>query len=102
MCVQAALDEAAQNNAVRCVGRRHGRAVCAGQDLKEITSSILLGSKSLWKRPTTAASDASATWKNRGGRGEWRLRAQGPIALACDFVVAKSSVKFIKRLPTLD
>ena len=43
---QAALDEAAQNEAVRCVVLTGtGRAFCAGQDLKEVTSEHSPGFK---------------------------------------------------------
>ena len=43
---QAALDEAAQNETVRCVVLTGtGRAFCAGQDLKEVTSEHSPGFK---------------------------------------------------------
>ncbi|HCL46383.1 MAG TPA: 2-(1,2-epoxy-1,2-dihydrophenyl)acetyl-CoA isomerase, partial [Flavobacteriales bacterium] len=101
---QAALDEAAQNEAVRCVVLTGaGRAFCAGQDLKEVTSEHSPGFKVIveetynrsirricdMEKPVVAAVNGVAA-----GAG-------ANIALACDFVVAKSSVKFIQAFANI-
>ena len=101
---QSALDEAAKNDDVRCVViTGAGRAFCAGQDLKEVTSE---GSPSFQviveetynksirricslEKPVVAAVNGVAA-----GAG-------ANIALACDFVVAKSSVKFIQAFANI-
>jgi len=96
---QQALDDAAQNDNVRCVViTGSGRAFCAGQDLKEVTSDTSPGFKviveetynrsirliSNMEKPVIAAVNGVAA-----GAG-------ANIALACDFVVAKHSAKFIQ------
>ena len=96
---QSALDDAASNDLVRCVViTGNGRAFCAGQDLKEVTSEASPGFKVIveetynrsirricdMEKPVVAAVNGVAA-----GAG-------ANIALACDFVVAKSSVKFIQ------
>ena len=101
---QAALDEAAQDKAVRCVViTGEGRAFCAGQDLKEVTSENSPGFKVIveetynrsirricdMEKPVVAAVNGVAA-----GAG-------ANIALACDFVVAKSSVKFIQAFANI-
>lgn len=101
---QAALDEAAQDKAVRCVViTGEGRAFCAGQDLKEVTSKNSPGFKVIveetynrsirricdMEKPVVAAVNGVAA-----GAG-------ANIALACDFVVAKSSVKFIQAFANI-
>lgn len=101
---QAALDEAADNEAVRCVViTGEGRAFCAGQDLKEVTSDASPGFKVIveetynrsirricnMEKPVVAAVNGVAA-----GAG-------ANIALACDFVVAKTSVKFIQAFANI-
>ena len=101
---QAALDEAAQNETVRCIVLTGtGRAFCAGQDLKEVTSEHSPGFKVIveetynrsirricdMEKPVVAAVNGVAA-----GAG-------ANIALACDFVVAKSSVKFIQAFANI-
>ena len=101
---QAALDIAAQDKAVRCVViTGEGRAFCAGQDLKEVTSENSPGFKVIveetynrsirricdMEKPVVAAVNGVAA-----GAG-------ANIALACDFVVAKSSVKFIQAFANI-
>lgn len=101
---QAALDEAAQDKAVRCVViTGEGRAFCAGQDLKEVTSENSPGFKVIveetyncsirricdMEKPVVAAVNGVAA-----GAG-------ANIALACDFVVAKSSAKFIQAFANI-
>jgi 2-(1,2-epoxy-1,2-dihydrophenyl)acetyl-CoA isomerase len=96
---QQALDDAAQNDNVRCVViTGSGRAFCAGQDLKEVTSDTSPGFKVIveetynrsirlicnMEKPVIAAVNGVAA-----GAG-------ANIALACDFVVAKHSAKFIQ------
>ena len=101
---QQALDDAAQNDNVRCVViTGSGRAFCAGQDLKEVTSDTSPGFKVIveetynrsirlicnMEKPVIAAVNGVAA-----GAG-------ANIALACDFVVAKHSPSSFKRLPRL-
>ena len=101
---QLALDEAAGNRNVRCVViTGTGRAFCAGQDLKEVTSEHSPGFKVIveetynrsvrricdMEKPVVAAVNGVAA-----GAG-------ANIALACDFVVAKSSVKFIQAFANI-
>ena len=101
---QLALDEAAGNRNVRCVViTGTGRAFCAGQDLKEVTSENSPGFKVIveetynrsirricdMEKPVVAAVNGVAA-----GAG-------ANIALACDFVVAKSSVKFIQAFANI-
>ncbi len=101
---QAALDKAAQDKAVRCVViTGEGRAFCAGQDLKEVTCENSPGFKVIveetynrsirricdMEKPVVAAVNGVAA-----GAG-------ANIALACDFVVAKSSVKFIQAFANI-
>ena len=101
---QAALDDAATNPKVRCVIiTGAGRAFCAGQDLKEVTSESSPGFKVIveetynrsirricdMEKPVIAAVNGVAA-----GAG-------ANIALACDFVVAKSSVKFIQAFANI-
>jgi 2-(1,2-epoxy-1,2-dihydrophenyl)acetyl-CoA isomerase len=101
---QSALDEAAGNSSVRCVViTGTGRAFCAGQDLKEVTSENSPGFKVIveetynrsirricgMEKPVVAAVNGVAA-----GAG-------ANIALACDFVVAKSSVKFIQAFANI-
>ena len=101
---QAALDDAANNGAVRCVViTGEGRAFCAGQDLKEVTSEASPGFKVIveetynrsirricdMEKPVVAAVNGVAA-----GAG-------ANIALACDFVVAKTSVKFIQAFANI-
>lgn len=101
---QAALDDAADNDAVRCVVLTgEGRAFCAGQDLKEVTSDASPGFKVIveetynrsirricdMEKPVVAAVNGVAA-----GAG-------ANIALACDFVVAKTSVKFIQAFANI-
>ena len=101
---QAALDEAARDKAVRCVViTGEGRAFCAGQDLKEVTSENSPGFRVIveetynrsirricdMEKPVVAAVNGVAA-----GAG-------ANIALACDFVVAKSSVKFIQAFANI-
>lgn len=96
---QQALNDAAQNDSVRCVViTGSGRAFCAGQDLKEVTSDTSPGFKVIveetynrsirlicnMEKPVIAAVNGVAA-----GAG-------ANIALACDFVVAKHSAKFIQ------
>ena len=96
---QQALDDAAQNDNVRCVViTGSGRAFCAGQDLKEVTLETSPGFKVIveetynrsirlicnMEKPVVAAVNGVAA-----GAG-------ANIALACDFVVAKHSAKFIQ------
>ena len=96
---QSALDHAASDDRVRCVViTGNGRAFCAGQDLKEVTSEASPGFKVIveetynrsirricdMEKPVIAAVNGVAA-----GAG-------ANIALACDFVVAKSSAKFIQ------
>ena len=101
---QLALDEAAGNRNVRCVViTGTGHAFCAGQDLKEVTSEHSPGFKVIveetynrsvrricdMEKPVVAAVNGVAA-----GAG-------ANIALACDFVVAKSSVKFIQAFANI-
>ena len=101
---QAALDEAASNDAVRCVViTGEGRAFCAGQDLNEVTSDSSPGFKVIveqtynrsirricgMEKPVVAAVNGVAA-----GAG-------ATIALACDFVVAKSSAKFVQAFANI-
>lgn len=101
---QAALDDAASNPAVRCVViTGNGRAFCAGQDLKEVTSESSPGFKVIveetynrsirricdMEKPVVAAVNGVAA-----GAG-------ANVALACDFVVAKESVKFIQAFANI-
>ena len=101
---QEALDEAAQDDNVRCVVvTGTGRAFCAGQDLKEVTAESSPGFKVIVEetynrsirricdmdKPVVAAVNGVAA-----GAG-------ANIALACDFVIAKSSVKFIQAFANI-
>ncbi len=101
---QSALEEAAGNSSVRCVViTGTGRAFCAGQDLKEVTSENSPGFKVIveetynrsirricnMEKPVVAAVNGVAA-----GAG-------ANIALACDFVVAKSSAKFIQAFANI-
>lgn len=101
---QSALDNAASDDAVRCVViTGNGRAFCAGQDLKEVTSEASPGFKVIveetynrsirricdMEKPVIAAVNGVAA-----GAG-------ANIALACDFVVAKESVKFIQAFANI-
>lgn len=101
---QAALDTAAKDNAVRCVViTGEGRAFCAGQDLKEVTSEDSPGFKVIveetynrsirricdMEKPVVAAVNGVAA-----GAG-------ANIALACDFVVASASAKFIQAFANI-
>lgn len=101
---QAALDEASQRGSVRCVViRGEGKAFCAGQDLKEVTSETSPGFKVIveetynrsirricgMEKPVIAAVNGVAA-----GAG-------ANIALACDFVVAKDSAKFIQAFANI-
>ena len=101
---QQALDDAAQNDNVRCVViTGSGRAFCAGQDLKEVTSDTSPGFKIIveetynrsirlicnMEKPVIAAVNGVAA-----GAG-------ANIALACDFVVAKHSAKFIQAFANI-
>ena len=96
---QQALYAAAHDDNVRCVViTGSGRAFCAGQDLKEVTSDTSPGFKIIveetynrsirlicnMEKPVIAAVNGVAA-----GAG-------ANIALACDFVVAKHSAKFIQ------
>ena len=101
---QSALDEASRDESVRCVVIvGEGRAFCAGQDLKEVTSEASPGFKVIVEetynrsirricdmdKPVIAAVNGVAA-----GAG-------ANIALACDFVVAKSSAKFIQAFANI-
>jgi len=101
---QSALDHAASDDRVRCVViTGNGRAFCAGQDLKEVTSEASPGFKVIveetynrsirricdMEKPVIAAVNGVAA-----GAG-------ANIALACDFVVAKQSVKFIQAFANI-
>ena len=101
---QSVLDEAAGDPSVRCVViTGEGRAFCAGQDLKEVTSENSPGFRVIveetynrsirricdMEKPVVAAVNGVAA-----GAG-------ANIALACDFVVAKSSVKFIQAFANI-
>jgi 2-(1,2-epoxy-1,2-dihydrophenyl)acetyl-CoA isomerase len=101
---QAALDEAASSPDVRCVViTGNGRAFCAGQDLKEVTDEASPGFKVIveetynrsirricgMEKPVVAAVNGVAA-----GAG-------ANIALACDFVVARESVKFIQAFANI-
>ncbi|MEE2918664.1 MAG: enoyl-CoA hydratase-related protein [Bacteroidota bacterium] len=101
---QEALDDAAANAAVRCVViTGEGRAFCAGQDLKEVTSKASPGFKVIveetynrsirrickMEKPVIAAVNGVAA-----GAG-------ANIALACDFVIAKSSATFIQAFANI-
>ena len=101
---QSALDTAATDSQVRCVViTGNGRAFCAGQDLKEVTSETSPGFKVIveetynrsirricdMEKPVVAAVNGVAA-----GAG-------ANIALACDFVVAKESVKFIQAFANI-
>lgn len=101
---QSALDHAASDDRVRCVViTGNGRAFCAGQDLKEVTSEASPGFKVIveetynrsirricdMEKPVIAAVNGVAA-----GAG-------ANIALACDFVVAKSSAKFIQAFANI-
>ena len=97
--LQSALDDAAKNPEVRClILTGTGRAFCAGQDLKEVTSEHSPGFKVIveetynrsirricnMQKPVIAAVNGVAA-----GAG-------ANIALACDFVIAKKTAKFIQ------
>ncbi|MGB1636305.1 MAG: enoyl-CoA hydratase-related protein, partial [Flavobacteriales bacterium] len=101
---QRELDRAATDNKVRCVViTGNGRAFCAGQDLKEVTSEASPGFKVIveetynrsirricdMEKPVIAAVNGVAA-----GAG-------ANIALACDFVVAKNSAKFIQAFANI-
>lgn len=101
---QQALDDASNDESVRCVViRGEGRAFCAGQDLKEVTSAASPGFKVIVEetynrsirricamdKPVIAAVNGVAA-----GAG-------ANIALACDFVVAKESAKFIQAFANI-
>jgi 2-(1,2-epoxy-1,2-dihydrophenyl)acetyl-CoA isomerase len=101
---QSALDEASRDESVRCVVIvGEGRAFCAGQDLKEVTSEASPGFKVIVEetynrsirricdmdKPVIAAVNGVAA-----GAG-------ANIALACDFVLAKSSAKFIQAFANI-
>lgn len=101
---QQALDDAANDASVRCVViRGEGRAFCAGQDLKEVTSETSPGFKIIveetynrsirricaMNKPVIAAVNGVAA-----GAG-------ANIALACDVVVAKESAKFIQAFANI-
>ncbi len=101
---QRELDRAATDENVRCVViTGNGRAFCAGQDLKEVTSEASPGFKVIveetynrsirriceMEKPVIAAVNGVAA-----GAG-------ANIALACDFVVAKSSAKFIQAFANI-
>ena len=101
---QSVLDEAAGDPSVRCVViTGEGRAFCAGQDLKEVTSENSPGFRVIveetynrsirricdMEKPVVAAVNGVAA-----GAG-------ANIALACDLVVAKSSVKFIQAFANI-
>ena len=101
---QSVLDEAAGDPRVRCVViTGEGRAFCAGQDLKEVTAENSPGFKVIveetynrsirricgMEKPVVAAVNGVAA-----GAG-------ANIALACDFVVAKSSVRFIQAFANI-
>ena len=101
---QKALDEAASNPDVRCVVvTGEGRAFCAGQDLNEVTSQDSPGFKVIveetynrsirricdMEKPVVAAVNGVAA-----GAG-------ANVALACDFVLAKSSAKFIQAFANI-
>ena len=101
---QEALDDASQRVSVRCVViRGEGKAFCAGQDLKKVTSEASPGFKVIveetynrsigricsMEKPVIAAVNGVAA-----GAG-------ANIALACDFVVAKESAKFIQAFANI-
>lgn len=101
---QSALDDASVDDSVRCVViTGNGRAFCAGQDLKEVTSDASPGFKVIVEetynrsirkicsmpKPVIAAVNGVAA-----GAG-------ANIALACDFVVAKASAKFIQAFANI-
>lgn len=96
---QSALDEAAQDPAVRCVVvTGNGKAFCAGQDLKEVTAPD--------------APDFTVIVEETYNQSVRRIRsmekpvigaingvaagAGANIALACDLTVAKESATFIQ------
>ena len=62
---QQALDDAAQNDNVRCVViTGSGRAFCAGQDLKEVTSDTSPGFKIIVEETYNRSIRLIATWRS--------------------------------------
>lgn len=104
LALQAALDDCAANEAVRCIYLTgEGKAFCAGQDLQEamdpnapdITqiveehyNPIILRLRNI-EKPIVAAVNGVAA-----GAG-------ANIALACDIVVARHSAKFIQAFSNI-
>ncbi len=102
---QAALDECATDNSVRCVViTGEGKAFCAGQDLVEVTSpEAMPGFKSILeehyapivrkirnlKKPVVAKVNGVAA-----GAG-------ANIALACDIVIANENAAFIQAFSAI-
>ena len=97
--LQEGLDLAAEDNTVRCVViTGHGKAFCAGQDLKEVTAEnapaledIVGGSYNTTVRKMRALSKPVITAVNGVAAG-----AGANIALAGDLCVAAEDAKFIQ------
>lgn len=96
---QSALDEAAQNAEVRCVVvTGNGKAFCAGQDLKEVTSPDAPDFTEIVEK-TYNESVRRIRFMEKPVIGAVNGVAAGAganIALACDLTIARSSASFIQ------
>ena len=96
---QSALDEAAQNAEVRCVVvTGSGKAFCAGQDLKEVTSPDAPDFTEIVEK-TYNGSVRRMRFMEKPVIGAVNGVAAGAganIALACDLTIARSSASFIQ------
>jgi 2-(1,2-epoxy-1,2-dihydrophenyl)acetyl-CoA isomerase len=96
---QSALDEAAQNAEVRCVVvTGNGKAFCAGQDLKEVTSPDAPDFAEIVEK-TYNESVRRIRFMEKPVIGAVNGVAAGAganIALACDLTIARSSASLIQ------
>ena len=96
---QTALDEAAQDPAVRCVIiTGNGRAFCAGQDLKEVTAPDAPDFTTIVEKTYNESIRRIRNMEKPviGAINGVAAGAGANIALACDLTIAKASVKFIQ------
>lgn len=96
---QSALDEAAQDPAVRCVVLTGtGKAFCAGQDLKEVTAPDAPDFRVIVEETYNQSVRRIRSMEKPviGAINGVAAGAGANIALACDLTVAKESATFIQ------